>query len=95
MHKFGPLANILQVHVPTAAASMTVAGLTRHIEALAETLADGRALEPADRIFLGYDAVQSMPVEPTTVHEAGPALRTEEPPEADAADDAALSVDPR
>ncbi len=29
-------------------------------------------LEPSDQLFLGYDAVQLLPVEPTTVYEAGP-----------------------
>ncbi|MFT7390589.1 MAG: hypothetical protein ACI9ZH_000813 [Paracoccaceae bacterium] len=94
VHKFGPVANILQVHVPTATASMTIAGLTRHLETLAEKIADGRALEPADRIFLGYDAVQLMPVEPTTVYEAGPAFWTETETGAET-DDAALTVDLR
>jgi hypothetical protein len=77
VHKFGPVTNILQVHVPTATASMSIAGLTRHIEALADKVRDGRVCAPADRIFLGYDAVQLLPVEPTTVYEAGPAFWTE------------------
>ncbi len=77
VHKFGPPKNILQIHVPTATASMTIAGLTRHFATLAERARHGAEPEPADRIFLGYDAVQLLPVEPTTVYEAGPDFWTE------------------
>ncbi len=77
VHKFGPPTNILQIHVPTATASMSLAGLARHFTMLAERVIQGAALDPADRIFLGYDAVQLLPVEPTTVYEAGPDFWTE------------------
>jgi hypothetical protein len=77
VHKFGPATAILQVHAPTATAAMSLAGLARHVEALAERVRRGAPLEPADRLFLGYDAVQLLPVEPTTVHEAGPDFWTE------------------
>ncbi|MEM1428674.1 MAG: glucosylglycerol hydrolase [Pseudomonadota bacterium] len=78
-HKFGPPVNILQIHVPTATAGGTLASLTRHYERLAERLAAGLPKEPADEIFLGYDAVQLLPVEPTTVHECGPEFWQETP----------------
>lgn len=73
-HKFGPPTNILQVHVPTATGGGTLASLTRHYQRLAERFARGLPLEPADKIFLGYDAVQLLPLEPTTVYEAGPSF---------------------
>jgi hypothetical protein len=76
VHKFGPAANILQVHVPTATASRTLAGLTRHIQWLAERLRQHGERGPAERIFLGYDALQLLPVEPTIVYEFGPTRRT-------------------
>ncbi|WP_029032690.1 glucosylglycerol hydrolase [Salinarimonas rosea] len=76
--KLGPAANILQIHAPTATASMTLAGLTRHIETLAERVRHDVPLAPADRVFLGYEAIQLLPVEPTTVYEAGPAFWAEE-----------------
>lgn len=76
--KLGPVANILQLHAPTATASMTLAGLTRHFETLADRVRHGVPLAPADRIFVGYEAVQLLPVEPTTVYEAGPAFWSEE-----------------
>ena len=77
VHKFGPPSNILQIHVPTATASMSLAGLARHFATLAERVEQGGELAPAERIFLGYDAVQLLPVEPTTVYEAGPDFWTE------------------
>ncbi|MEL6207138.1 MAG: glucosylglycerol hydrolase, partial [Pseudomonadota bacterium] len=77
-HKFGPVANILQIHVPTATAGGTLASLTRHYERLAERVDQGLPLEPADQLFLGYDAVQLLPVEPTTVYETGPAFWQED-----------------
>ena len=75
--KLGPAGNILQVHVGTATAGRTIASLARQFEALADRLRRGLSPEPADRIFLGYDAVQLMPVEPTMVYEAGPGFWTE------------------
>ncbi|MEO0760494.1 MAG: glucosylglycerol hydrolase, partial [Pseudomonadota bacterium] len=72
--KLGPVANILQIHVPTATQSRTIEGLTQHVEQLAERVRQGYEPEPGDRLFLGYEAVQLLPVEPTTVHEAGPAF---------------------
>lgn len=77
VHKFGPAVSILQVHVPTATASCSLAGLTRHYQSLAERVQQGGELAPAERIFLGYDAIQLLPVEPTIVHEAGPEFWTE------------------
>ncbi len=77
VHKFGPPTNILQIHVPTATASMSLAGLARHFATLGERVRQGVELSPADRIFMGYDAVQLLPVEPTTVYEAGPDFWTE------------------
>ncbi len=71
-HKFTPPTNILQIHVPTATGGGTLASLTRHFERLADRFAGDLPLEPADQLYLGYDAVQLLPVEPTTVHEIGP-----------------------
>ncbi len=71
-HKFGPPTNILQIHVPTATAGGTIASLNRRFERLAERVREGLPLEAEDQLYLGYDAVQLLPVEPTTVYEAGP-----------------------
>lgn len=83
-HKFGPPTSILQLHIPTATARGTLASLTGRIERLAERVTAGLPMEPADEIFLGYDAVQPLPVEPTTVYEAGPDFWTETGEEDDA-----------
>jgi hypothetical protein len=77
VHKFGPPTNILQIHVPTATAGGTLAALAAQYERLADRVRRGAELEPADMLFLGYDAVQLLPVEPTTVYETGPAFWTE------------------
>ncbi|SDZ21982.1 Hypothetical glycoside hydrolase 5 [Jannaschia faecimaris] len=71
-HKFGPPVNILQIHVPTATAGGTLASLTRHYQRISDRVARDLPLEPADQLFVGYDAVQLLPVEPTTVYETGP-----------------------
>ncbi len=76
-HKFGPPTNILQIHVPTATGGGTLASLTRQFERLSERLRHNLPTDPMDEIFLGYDAVQLLPVEPTTVYETGPAFWTE------------------
>ena len=67
-----PPNSILQVHVPTATRGGTLASLTRHIRSLADRVAAGKALTAADQLWLGYDAIQLLPVEPTTVFETGP-----------------------
>ncbi|MHA6344839.1 glucosylglycerol hydrolase [Roseivivax sp. CAU 1761] len=69
--KLGPVSNILQIHVPTGTAGGTLASLTRQFERLAERVNRGLPLDPADQIYLGYEAVQLLPVEPTTVYETG------------------------
>jgi hypothetical protein len=74
VHKFTPPANILQLHVPTATAGGTLASLARHFERIAERLRNGLPLEQGDDLYTGYDAVQLLPVEPTTVYETGPAF---------------------
>jgi len=77
-HKFGPPTNILQLHIPTATAGGTIASLTRHLQRIADRVRGGLTLEPADELFMGYDAIQPLPVEPTTVFEAGPEFWNEE-----------------
>ncbi len=76
-HKFTAPTSILQLHVPTATAGGTLASLTRHIRRLGERVEKDLPLEPDDELFLGYDAVQPLPVDPTTVFEAGPAFWAE------------------
>ena len=81
--KVGPPRHILQIHVPTATAGGTLAALTRQVARVAERLEAGLELEPYDQLFVDYDAVQLLPVEPTTVYETGPAFWEEGDGDAD------------
>jgi len=70
--RVGPPANILQVHVGTATTGGTLASLARHLRDLAARVRDGKPLSPADRIWLEYEAIEPMPLEPIVTFEAGP-----------------------
>lgn len=69
--KFGPPANILQVHAGTASQAGTLAGLTRMYERIARKLEAGQALTPEEECYAGYEAIQLMPIEPTIEYEGG------------------------
>lgn len=70
--RFAPPSNILQLHVASASAEGTLAGLTRTIERVAEKLRSGAELTPFERCFSEYDAIQPLPLEPTIERELGP-----------------------
>ena len=70
--RVGPPANILQVHVGTATEEGTLASLTRHLRDLASRARSGEPLSDSDRIWLGYEAFEPMPIEPIITFEAGP-----------------------
>ncbi|BAW97610.1 hypothetical protein NIES970_25640 [[Synechococcus] sp. NIES-970] len=57
--------NILQVHLKTASPEGTLAGLTKIYRRLSDKLATGETLSPAEQNYLGYDALQLLPIEPT------------------------------
>ena len=57
--------NILQVHVGTASAEGTIAGLNRIYQNLAAKITGGETLTPAEQNYLGYDAIELLPTEPT------------------------------
>ncbi|MGF1512552.1 MAG: glucosylglycerol hydrolase [Elainellaceae cyanobacterium] len=57
--------NILQIHVNTGSKEGTLEGLTRIYRRLSEKLAAGEALTPEEQNYVGYDAVQLLPIEPT------------------------------
>jgi hypothetical protein len=71
--RVSPADGMLEIHPGTATEAGSLAGLARRYEGIAETLRAGHEPDPADRNFLGYDAIQLMPVEPITenpeVHE--------------------------
>ncbi len=58
-------ANVLQIHVKTASAEGTLEGLTRVYQRISDKLAAGKALNPDEQTYVGYDTVQLLPVEPT------------------------------
>ncbi len=70
-------ANILQIHVPTATAEGTFAGLTRLYRELGRKLSAGEPLSPLEESISEYDAVQLMPIEPTIEYEGGSGFWTE------------------
>ncbi|MEO0407377.1 MAG: glucosylglycerol hydrolase, partial [Cyanobacteria bacterium P01_A01_bin.135] len=57
--------NILQIHVNTASEEGTLEGLTRIYRRLSEKLEAGEPLTPEEQNYVGYDAVQLLPIEPT------------------------------
>jgi Hypothetical glycoside hydrolase 5 len=57
--------NILQVHVGTASAEGTIAGLTRIYQDIARKIEIGATLTPGEQNYLGYDAIELLPTEPT------------------------------
>jgi len=57
--------NILQLHVGTASQEGTFEGLTRVYRQISNKLAKNIPLTPAEENYIGYDAVQLLPVEPT------------------------------
>jgi hypothetical protein len=67
----GPI-NILQIHVHTASEEGTFAGLTALYRRIAEKVRRGHSLTAAEQNYVGYDAVQLMPIEPVIEYEDGP-----------------------
>jgi len=57
--------NILQVHVGTASAEGTIEGLNRIYQNLAAKIEQGEALTPVEQSYLGYEAIELLPTEPT------------------------------
>ncbi|MDJ0961755.1 MAG: glucosylglycerol hydrolase [Acidimicrobiia bacterium] len=66
-----PCANLLQVHVPTATEAGTLASLTDWIDDVGSRVGAGGPLLPGDELWLDYDGIELMPVEPTIGFEAG------------------------
>ncbi len=64
--------NILQIHAGYTSEEGSIAGLTRVYQRIAEKLRDEQSLDPPEENFMGYDAVQLMPIEPIIEYEAGP-----------------------
>lgn len=63
--KVAPPENILQLHVQTASPDGTLAGLTQLFQRISDKLAKVEELTPGEQNYVGYDAVQLLPIEPT------------------------------
>jgi hypothetical protein len=67
--------NILQFHVNTASLNGYLSGLTTVYQGIADKLKSQTPLTSAEQNFIGYDAVQLLPIEPTVeylgAHELG------------------------
>jgi len=72
VQRIQPPVNILQIHPGTASEEGTIAGLTRIYQRIAQKINNGDVLDPAEVHYIGYDAIQLMPIEPPIEHEAGP-----------------------
>ena len=57
--------NILQIHVGTASAEGTIAGLNRIYQEIAAKIKLGQPLTPSEQNYVGYDALELLPTEPT------------------------------
>jgi hypothetical protein len=60
-----PPTNILQLHVNTASPNGYLSGLTEVYQRIAKKLDHHQELTAAEQNFIGYDAVQLLPIEPT------------------------------
>ncbi|MBD2652499.1 alpha-amylase [Synechocystis sp. FACHB-383] len=63
--RVGAMTNILQVHINTASPEGTLAGLTKIYQRLGEKILREEPLNDAEYNYLGYDAIQLLPIEPT------------------------------
>ncbi|NBC19003.1 MAG: hypothetical protein GVY18_17010 [Bacteroidetes bacterium] len=63
--------NMLEIHPGTASADGTLAGLRAIYAEIARKRRAGEPLTPAEQHYVGYDAIQLMPIEPIIEHEAG------------------------
>ena len=57
--------NILQIHVGTASAEGTIEGLSRIYQEIAGKIKRSEVLTPAEQNYIGYDAIELLPTEPT------------------------------
>jgi len=68
--RLGPPCNILEVHVGTATLGGSVQSLDRRLRQLSERVREGLPLERDDECWLGYDAIQLMPLQAVVRDEA-------------------------
>ncbi len=57
--------NILQLHIGTASSEGTLEGLTKLYKSIGEKISKNQPLTSAEQNYVGYDAIQLLPTEPT------------------------------
>ncbi len=62
--RVGAPVAILQLHIGTASRSGTIAGLTEIYRQISRKIRENIPLTPAEECYVGYDAVQLLPIEP-------------------------------
>jgi len=67
-----PATSMVEIHPGTATESGTLGELATRYERIGEKLEVDETLTPAERNFVGYDAIQLMPVEPITENDDHP-----------------------
>ena len=63
--RVGDPKNILQIHVGTASPEGTIEGLNRIYQEIAAKIESGQSLTPSEQNYVGYDAIELLPTEPT------------------------------
>lgn len=64
----GASTNLLEVYIPTATKTGTIASLTRRYKQISATLKENRQLLPEEQNLLGFDAIEFMPIAPVIQH---------------------------
>ena len=59
------IKNILQIHVGTASAEGTIEGITRIYQNIASKIEQEQPLTASEQNYIGYDAIELLPTEPT------------------------------
>ncbi len=57
--------NILQLHIGTSTKEGTIAGLTKLYQHIGDKIKLNETLTPYEENYIGYDAIQLLPIEPT------------------------------
>ena len=68
--KVSPPRNILQIYVGTGSPEGTLEGLTHIYQQIAHKLQNQIPLTPVEENYIGYDAVQLLPIEPVAEYHA-------------------------
>ena len=63
--RIGSPHHILQLHVGTASKEGTFEGLTRIYHHIAQKIRNNQSLSSVEKNYIGYDAIQLLPIEPT------------------------------